>query len=245
MQSTFWDKRSKKYDDKIRRHGCHYLRTVNGAKSLLTGSDLVLDFGCASGEMSLDIARHVQRVSGIDVSEEMIELAKRKARDRQVDNAYFDQADAFDQRLESGSFSAVAAFNVLHLLDDIPRTLTRLADLLEPGGLLISETPCLGERSWLVRSLINLAQKAGLAPPIQSLTFTDLESLLSSNGFEIVESRLWDEEDAVQRVVARKPDSGVGLGYVTSRGLDPGHSSPVPTENARVRAEASGAGVGE
>jgi 2-polyprenyl-3-methyl-5-hydroxy-6-metoxy-1,4-benzoquinol methylase len=125
---------------------------------------VVLDFACASGEMSLDIAPHVQRVHGIDLSGKMIELANQKARDRQVDNINFDQIDAFDQRLVSNSFLAVVAFNILHLVDDAPKVLARLNDLLAARGLSISQTPCLGERSWFFRSLISFAKKLRLAP---------------------------------------------------------------------------------
>ncbi len=207
MQATamFWDNRAQKYDEEIQRHDSLYARTIDSTKSLLNDSDVVLDFGCGSGEMGLDIAFHVQRVHGIDVSGKMIELANQKVRDRKVGNADFSHTDAFDQRLVESSFSAVAAFNIFHLVDDIPEVLARLHDLLQPGGLLVSQTPCLGERSWLVRSLIGLAQRLGFAPPIHSLTFAELESLVASSGFEILENELWDERDAIQRVVARKP----------------------------------------
>ncbi len=130
MKATFWDKRSKKYDDDIKKHNSIYVKTIERTKSLLTDSDVVLDFGCASGDMSLDIAPHVQQVHGIDLSVKMIELANHKARDRQVDNITFNHIDAFDQRLVSNSFSAIIAFNIFHLLDDAPRVLARLHDLL-------------------------------------------------------------------------------------------------------------------
>ena len=66
MKATFWDKRSKKYDDDIKKHDSLYEKTIDSTESLLTNSDVVLDFACGSGEMSLDIAPHVQRVHGID-----------------------------------------------------------------------------------------------------------------------------------------------------------------------------------
>ena len=204
MKATFWDKRSKKYDDNVKKHDSLYEKTIDSTKSLLADSDVVLDFACASGEMSLDIAPHVQRVHGIDQSIKMIELANQKARDRQVDNINFDQIDAFDQRLVSNSFSDVVAFNIFHLLNDAPKVLARLNDLLPTGGLLISQTPCLGERGWLFRSLISLAQKLRFAPTIRSLTIVELESLVSSSGFEIFETKIWDEKNAVQWIVARK-----------------------------------------
>ncbi len=204
MKATFWDKRSKRYDDNVKKHDSLYEKTIDSTKSLLTNSDVVLDFACASGEMSLDIAPHVQRVHGIDLSVKMIELANQKVRDRQVDNINFDQIDAFDQRLLSNSFSDVVAFNIFHLLDDVPKALARLHDLLAAGGLLISQTPCLGERGWIFKSLISLVQKLGIAPPILSLTIGELESLVSSSNFEIIETKIWDEKTMVQWIVARK-----------------------------------------
>ncbi len=134
----------------------------------------------------------------------MIELANQKARDRQVDNINFNQIDAFDQRLVSNSFSTIIAFSIFHLLDDNPKVLARLNDLLTTGGLLISQTPCLGERSWIFRSFISLAQKVGIAPLIISLTIAELESLVSSSNFKIFETKIWDEKNAVQWIVARK-----------------------------------------
>jgi len=204
MSASFWDRRANNYEEKIREHDSRYEAMIDSTNALLADSDVVLDFGCASGERSLDIAPHVQRVHGIDVSTKMIELARQKTRDRQADNISFDQADAFDQSLVNGSYSAVLAFNVFHLVDDVPQVLARLNDLLPTGGLLISTTPCLGERNWLFRSLIGLAQNLGLAPTILGLTVADLESLVSRSSFEILETKIWDEKNAVQWIVARK-----------------------------------------
>jgi len=204
QQERFWDKRSKKYDENIKQHDSIYKKTLTRTISLLKDSDEVLDFACASGEMSLDIAPHVLRLHGVDLSVKMIELANQKTLDRQIDNINFSQIDVFNQSLANKSFSAIVAFNIFHLVDDTSRILNRLRDLLADGGLLISQTPCLGERGWLVRSLINLAQRVGIAPPILNLTINKLESIVSSSGFEIIETEIWDEKNMVQWIVARK-----------------------------------------
>jgi len=201
---TFWDKRSMRYDKNIKKHDSLYEKTIDSTKSLLTNSDVVLDFACASGEMSLDIAPHVKRIHGIDLSLKMIELANQKANDLNVENIKFNQIDVFDQRLESNSFSAILAFNIFHLVDETPKVLARLNDLLAPGGLLISQTPCLGERGRFFKLMISLVQKLGLAPTIRSLRIPELESLVSGNNFEIFETKVWDEKFAVQWIVARK-----------------------------------------
>ncbi len=76
MISTFWDKRSKRYDADIIKHGAAYEETIKSTLELVTDSDVVLDFACATGEHSLGIAPHVRSVHGIDTSAKMIELAK-------------------------------------------------------------------------------------------------------------------------------------------------------------------------
>jgi len=134
----------------------------------------------------------------------MIEIANEKAHKRQIDNKVFDQMDLFDPSLVRHSFSAIIAFSIFHLVDNAPQALTRLNDLMTAGGLLISQTPCLGERGLFFRLLISLAQKVGMAPYIASLTVTELESLVSGSDFEILESKIWDEKNAIQWIVARK-----------------------------------------
>ena len=142
MTAKFWDQRSKKYDDAIKDDDSGYKMTIEATTALLDSSDVVLDLGCASGEIGLDIAPHVARFFGVDTSPKMIELAKEKVFRTQINNVRFEQADAFDQQLDDFSFSAVLALNIFHLVDDIPMVLSRLRDLLPPGGLLISQTPC-------------------------------------------------------------------------------------------------------
>ena len=73
----FWDKRARKYDARVTRHDELYDKTIAQAGSLLAAGDVVLDFGCASGEMSLELASYAQQVNGIDSSPKMIELARR------------------------------------------------------------------------------------------------------------------------------------------------------------------------
>lgn len=204
MTAEFWDKRAQKYDMDIQKHDSVYVKTIQRTKSLLTNSNVILDFGCGSGEMSLDIAPHVQKLHGIDVSANMIELATLKSRDRKVGNVSFDQTDLFDKGLEEYGYSAIIAFNILHLVDDARGVLHRLNSLLTMEALLISQTPCLGERSFVFRSFISFAQKVKIAPPILSLTINDLESLISSCSFEIIESKGWDSKNAVQWIVAKK-----------------------------------------
>lgn len=201
--STFWDRQAEKFDRDARQHGDLYDQTIERTRSFLSPSDTVLDFGCATGEYGAGIAPYVRHVHGIDLSAQMIELANNNARERKLENVRFDQMDLFDARLAAGSFSAVVAFNIFHLVPDGQSTLARVNALLADGGLLISQTPCLRERPLLYNVVINPAQRLGLVPKILKLGVAELETLIAANGFEILESMIWHER-AVQWIAARK-----------------------------------------
>ncbi|CAL9635204.1 Trans-aconitate 2-methyltransferase [Streptomyces sp. enrichment culture] len=99
----------------------------------------VLDLGCGTG---LPTARQLAdagcRVVGVDLSEGMVELARRN-----VPEAEFHRADIADLRpggpLDLGRFDAVAAFFSLLMLPraEIPLALASIHGLLQPGGLLV------------------------------------------------------------------------------------------------------------
>ena len=205
MQQQFWDRRARKYDDEISRHDSLYSKTLQSTDTLLNDQDVLLDLGCASGEISLDLAPLVAQVHGIDTSGRMIELANQKMGTRNISNIKFSRTDAFDNSLEAHSFSAITAFNVLHLVENLPAVLDRLFCMLIPGGLLISQTPCLRERSRVFRILVSLAQNLRLSPPILNLAFDELTSLMIRSGFDILDSELWDDGQSIQRIVARRP----------------------------------------
>jgi 2-polyprenyl-3-methyl-5-hydroxy-6-metoxy-1,4-benzoquinol methylase len=43
----------------------------------------------------------------------------------------------------------ILAFHVLHLLEDTQEVVQRMHELLKPGGLFVSATACMGEKSFL------------------------------------------------------------------------------------------------
>ena len=66
-------------------------------------------------------------------------------------NVQCEQADLYALRFEAGSFDAVVAANVLHLVPDLPGALAALRRVLKPGGRCIVPTYCHDETalSWL------------------------------------------------------------------------------------------------
>jgi 2-polyprenyl-3-methyl-5-hydroxy-6-metoxy-1,4-benzoquinol methylase len=204
MNATFWDRRAERYDRNIRAHDGAFERTIARTRALLFPDDRVLDFGCASGEHALAIAPHVGQLHGIDLAPQMVAMASHKARREGLANATFACGTLGDAALTSASFSAVLAFNVLHLVADPDASLSSLYDLLDEGGMLITQTPCLKQRSGAMRSAVGLLQLLRLAPPIAEFEYGELARRARHTGFEVMEVAEWDSDNAVEWVVARK-----------------------------------------
>lgn len=137
-----WDRIAMYFDWLEKKDEPINFKIIEKTKKLTKYSDTVLDFGCGSGTAACAIASSVKKIMGIDISSKMIELAKDKAKELKVRNIDFVQATIFDEKLKIGSFDVILCFYLFHLLEDTPKVMQRINDLLKPGGLIISATPC-------------------------------------------------------------------------------------------------------
>jgi SAM-dependent methyltransferase len=96
----------------------------------------LLDVGCGSGELSLDLAFTVGQVTGVDVDLEEIETARRAAMQAGISNADFHVGDAYSLDLPSDHFDAVLAHSVLEALERPTAAVTEMKRVLKPGGIL-------------------------------------------------------------------------------------------------------------
>jgi 2-polyprenyl-3-methyl-5-hydroxy-6-metoxy-1,4-benzoquinol methylase len=90
----------------------------------------VLDVGCGHGYATCDIARVVQHVHAVDVSEDLLRKAQDLAQLNHIDNVTFSVADAYTLPFESKSFDTVSLLEVLEHLerpDDAVREALRVA----------------------------------------------------------------------------------------------------------------------
>ena len=96
----------------------------------------IADLGCGTGSLAVLLAEQANRVSGVDISGEMIRLAQAKARAAGVDVDLV-QGDAADPPFAAASFDVVLARHVLWAFENPHAVLQRWVDLLSPGGRLI------------------------------------------------------------------------------------------------------------
>jgi ubiquinone/menaquinone biosynthesis C-methylase UbiE len=103
----------------------------------LANADRVLDVGCGTGAVTLDIAEGTRgHVVGIDVDEGKLEEARRL---REVlPNVEFQVADAQDLPFPDGSFDLVTLNIVLVYVRDKERALAEMVRVLRPGGHVLA-----------------------------------------------------------------------------------------------------------
>ena len=103
----------------------------------LKPGDQVLELGCGSARQSLPmIARGINTV-GIDLSEEMLRLARQKTDARAVPGrADFVIGSAEYPPVRPGAFDACVIFGSMHHFIDPAQVLVRAAQSLKPGGKL-------------------------------------------------------------------------------------------------------------
>lgn len=107
----------------------------------LRAGEVVLDLGCGAGLDSLIAAQAVGpegRVQGIDLSREMIELARRNAEDAGVANVSFRCAAVEDLPQATDSVDVAIANGVFNLAPEKERAAAEVARVLRPGGRLIA-----------------------------------------------------------------------------------------------------------
>ncbi len=204
----FWDMISKKFDERSSYFEQTYIKIFENARKYLNGGNIVLDCGCATGTVAIEIAGLVKEIHGIDISSRMIDAAKRKASERRIKNIDFAHATIFDERYKRESFDVILALNVLHLVEDPQKFMQRINELLKPGGLIISATGCLGERktffSFIIFALISLVTKIRIVPPMSFFKISELENLIVNGNFQIVKTEIFTHHPATEYFIAAK-----------------------------------------
>ena len=202
--AAFWNKVARRYAGMTIRNPEAYEVTLDLVRARLRPEDHVLELGCGTGTTALRLADAVAHYVGNDYAPEMIAIAEEKRTDAQVENLVFCTGQLGDGSLPKGPFDVILGFNVLHLLPDRQSAFANIAQSLQPGGLLISKTPCLGGVYRLLQPLVAVMRLMGKAPKLSFLTPARLERDIKGAGFEILETGSYPKRPPSRFIVAQK-----------------------------------------
>lgn len=141
---TYYDQLAKQYDQDRFNHS--YGRFIHAQELDIlnqylktTEKEQCIDLACGTGRFTSFCH------TGIDLSPEMIEVAKAKFPDRQ-----FHVANVLDTGLPADSFQAAICFHLIMHLDpiDLKQVLKETHRMLKRGGIFIFDLPSKERRKW-------------------------------------------------------------------------------------------------
>lgn len=172
--------------------------------------ETVLDLGSGAGADVLISARRVApggRAIGLDMTTEMLELARRNAADAGVDNVEFLQGYLEDIPLPDGSVDVVISNCVINLAADKTAVLREAARVLRPGGRF-AVSDVIADPGMDDATRADMQQWTGCIAG--ALTRDQFERALADAGLidaEIAETHRVHSHATAAIIRARKPDS--------------------------------------
>ena len=97
----------------------------------------LLDLGTGTGRMLELFGHEIERGLGLDMSLDMLLLARDRLERAGLRHCSVRQGDLYDLPLDNDSFDVVILHQVLHFLDDGARAIREAARALRPGGRLL------------------------------------------------------------------------------------------------------------
>ena len=132
----------------------HTWRTAENSAAFLlshlTPTMSLLDVGCGPGTVTLDLARRLEdgHVTGIDLSADVIELARAGQRANATTNVTFEQGNVYDLAYDDDSFDVVYAHQVLQHLSNPVGALVQMRRVVRPGGIVAVRESDFGGFTW-------------------------------------------------------------------------------------------------
>ncbi len=118
--------------DETWNHNAHYHRYL--VNQLPEQCQHILEIGCGTGEFSRLLAERAEKVLAVDLSPQMIRLARKRS--KLYPNIDFVEGDVMTYQLPDNQFDGIATLTTLHHL---PMTdiLKKMKKALKPGGTFI------------------------------------------------------------------------------------------------------------
>ena len=133
-EGQYWADHADQFDAALRAYQPTFMAAAG-----LEESDDVLDIGCGTGECSIEAALQVRAgsVLGVDLSERMLDVGRRRAEAAGVGNVSFVQADAQVYQFEREHADVLIARTSAMFFGDQAAAFANLFAAIRPGGRLV------------------------------------------------------------------------------------------------------------
>jgi ubiquinone/menaquinone biosynthesis C-methylase UbiE len=200
----FWERLAPNYDRHLRWLGKSQDQVIALLREEVAKAYRLLDVGTGTGNIALAVAEFVPVVDAVDPSPVMLEVARRKAQAKNVQNVRFWLQGAYELDFPDHTFDAVILSHVLHIIERPEAALAEARRVLKKGGLLICPTYCHGQ-TFLSRVLSFIARNLLKQQVYCRFTADDLVELVRASGYEVDRCEILPDKIPVAFVVARSP----------------------------------------
>jgi phosphatidylethanolamine/phosphatidyl-N-methylethanolamine N-methyltransferase len=180
---AYWERHAKRYDASLRILGRPLPRMLELTVEAVRGAEVVLEVAAGTGLVTAAIATAARQVVATDYADAMVRVLEQRVREIGASNVRCESADIYALKYERGSFDAVVAANVLHLVPDLSSAIVSLQRMLKPGGKLIAPTFCHVE-TFLSAAMSRLMALTGF-PGHRRFTSASLREALEREGLQV------------------------------------------------------------
>ncbi len=208
-ERKFWSKNASRYDQSIiERHWKIYPSLLDELASDLGTDNTVLEVATGTGLVALKVASAADQVHAIDISPQMIDVARKKAEETGIDNVAFSVEDAYALPFGDGIFDAAICCNALHNMKQPGDALSEIRRVLKPDGRFIAIIAGVGE-SLKFKIALTISTLIGQLPVFHKLNLDEFANFIGKSGFAVVtKERLKHPEDkmALLYVISKKEE---------------------------------------
>jgi SAM-dependent methyltransferase len=208
--AKFWNKMARKYSRDAIKDMASYEYTLERTRSYLKATDRVLELGAGTSSTAILLAGDVATYTASDISSEMVVIGQEKLAQTPVAGLDIKVGDLQMFADGRGVFDVVMGLNLFHLMDNPSGEFSQIHGILAQNGLFISKTACLADepkflKRMMFRVMVAVVGTLRLVPrPIHCFRVRELEAMIESAGFEVVESGNHPVSPPSRYIVARK-----------------------------------------
>ena len=185
MSNEYFDKQALAWDDNpVRRELTSAIAAFICQTIPLNKQFSMLDYGCGTGLLSFLLSYKVGSICAADVSDGMLAQVRKKITAGNVENIEAANFDITKTTPLNRTFDLIVSAMAMHHIEDATGAITKLAQLLKPGGWLAIADLCAEDGSFHEKGVAvhKGFEPAEIAEHLKSLKMT---SVKYKNVFEI------------------------------------------------------------
>jgi len=195
-KKNFWDKYAKAYDLFISKDKKAYENIYSSIKDKLNKDMKVLEVCTGTGIIARNICDKTNDLIAVDYSNEMINLAKKKSRGKDI--KYMIQ-NAYNMDFDDSSFDVVIIMNGLHILESPHLVLNEIKRVLKEDGLLIAPN---FTHKYSLNKMLLLSKLTGFKV-YKVWGMLEYVDFIEKSGFKVTKSKMFKSSYPITYVEAR------------------------------------------